>query len=79
MDQNLFNKIQGNFKEFIGTATQPPIEPKVFTFNSSHIGRKLSDIALDIRIKSLIYGGMPKKIIRKSIRVAKQRCQSPLI
>lgn len=69
MDQNLFNKIQGNFKEFIGTAARPPVEPpKVFTFNSSHIGRKLSDIAYDIRIKSLIYGGMPKKIIRKSIR-----------
>ena len=53
---------------FRSNITQPPIEPKVFTFNSSHIGRKLSDIAYDIRVKSLIYGGMPKKIIKKSIR-----------
>ena len=69
MDQALFNQLKNNFKTFIGNPKQPPIEsPKVFTFNPSHIGRRLSDIAQDIRIKSLIYTGMPKKIIKKSVR-----------
>lgn len=73
MEQNLFNKLQKNFKTFIETPSRPPTQPsieppKVFTFNSSHIGRKLSDIAQDIKIKSMICSGMPKKIIKKSIR-----------
>lgn len=69
MEQHLFNQLQTNFKTFISQSTQRPIKPpRVFTFNSSHIGRKLSDIAQDIKIKSLIDSGMPEKIIKKSIR-----------
>ena len=69
MEQQLFNRLQKNFKAFIGTPIPSPIEPpKVFGFDSSHIGRKLSDIAQDTQIKSLIDSGMPEKVIKKSMR-----------
>ena len=69
MDQNLFNKLQRNFKAFIGKSTHPPIEHgEVFTFDSSHIGKRLGNIAKDIQIRSLIDAGMPEEIIKKSMR-----------
>jgi len=69
MKQALFNRLQNNFKTFIGQSKLPPIEPpKIFGFDQSHIGRKLSDIAKDTQIKSLIDSGLPEDVIKKSMR-----------
>jgi len=69
MEQHLFNRLQNNFKTFMGKSALPPIEPpKIFGFDQSHIGRKLSDIAKDTQIKSLIDSGLPEDVIRQSMR-----------
>ena len=69
MEQHLFNRLQNNFKAFICESTHPTIEPpKIFGFDQSHIGRKLSDIAKDTQIKSLIDSGLPEDVIKKSMR-----------
>lgn len=69
MEQHLFNQLQNNFKTFMGKSALPPIEPpKVFGFDQSHIGRKLSDIAKDTQIKSLIDSELPEDVIKKSMR-----------
>ena len=69
MKQALFNQLQSNFKTFINESKQPPMEPqKVFGFDHSHIRRKLSGIAQDTQIKSLIDSGMPENVIKKSMR-----------
>lgn len=68
MEQHLFNTLQDNLRTFIKQSAGPSTITPEFTFDSSHIGRKLSDIAQDIRIKSLIDSGMPEKIIQKTMR-----------
>lgn len=66
MEQRLFNQLQKNFRDFIRPTSAITTSPE-FTFNSAHLGRRLSDIAQDIQIKSLI-DKLPEKIIQKSMR-----------